>query len=267
MLHLTVANTEHPGLSILLESAKRFASVQTRVLGLGNHTPIGHGGAGFGLKLKLLHDEVRLLPPLQPVLFTDAFDVILQGKLEGLLQWIDAHPGKVLFAAERAKWPDENIMYPVPLQLPFPYLNSGVFAGRAVDILRLLDSKPYAMKTDDQGYYTDLFLKGDTIVLDHKAEFFLCFFDLKAHETTHAAHQFYFNGHNPPVLHFNNGGSRYKWYRAVTSQIMPDQTSNATRVLLLMTFGKRYVLWILLWALACVLALGIGYRVVCKKRA
>ena len=264
MLHLTVANTEHPGLTILLESAKRFASVQTRVLGLGNHTPIGHGGAGFGLKLKLLHDEVRLLPPLQPVLFTDAFDVILQRPLDGLLHWIDAHPGKVLFAAERAKWPDEHVMYPVPLQMPFPYLNSGVFGGRAVDILRLLDSKPYDMKTDDQGYYTDLFLKGDTIVLDHKAEFFLCFFDLKSSETTHREHQFYFKGHNPPVLHFNNGGSRYKWYKPVATAIMPDQAGNAIRVLLLMTFGKRYVMWLCIWSLLLLCGLGFALRPLCK---
>jgi hypothetical protein len=224
VLHLAVSNKPHPGLDILLASSARLSRVQTRVLGLGSKTPIGHGSSGFGLKLELLKQELQLCPPLQAVLFTDAWDVVLQDSVEPLLQWLTDHPGKVLFAAETSKWPDRNLEYPIPLQFPFPYLNSGCFCGRAKDILRLLQA-PFHAKTDDQLYYSQQFVdpSNTTIVLDHGAQFFLCMFGIATEDV--GLHKGYmtFRDKKPIVLHLNNGATRLKWFPTVVDTVLQSK--------------------------------------------
>lgn len=221
MLHLTVSNRPHPGLDLLLASTSRLPNVQTRVLGLGSKTPIGHTFRGFGLKLDLLKQELLLCPPLQPVLFTDAWDVVVQDSVTPLLEWLDSHPGKVLFAAESTKWPDPNLMYPIPLQFPFPYLNSGVCCGRAKDILRLLQI-PFDTKTDDQGYYSEQFVKGSSIIeLDHTAEFFLCMLDVPSSHLR-LDKGVSFHGKRPIVIHLNNGLTRVKWFVPIVRSVLGD---------------------------------------------
>jgi len=221
LVHITIANKPHPGLDALRLSTTRH-SVQTRVLGMGSKTAIGHGGNGFGLKLELLHQELKLLPLDTAVLFTDAFDVLVQDSEDAIVAWVQAHPTQVLFAAEKTKWPCKELMYPIPLRLPYAYLNSGVFAGTCAAILSLLDSAPYTNFTDDQEYYTRLFLGGAAIVLDHRAEYFQCLqgvdskslvFDLKA-QKVHVHHD---DGMAPwstmpTVLHLNNGGTRLRLF-------------------------------------------------------
>lgn len=214
MLHLTVSNKPHPGLDLLLLSAKH---VETRVLGMGTRTAIGHFGKGFGLKLDLLKSELLLLPPMTKVLFTDAYDVLLNGPTTGLEKWLDDHPGKVLFAAEKGKWPYADIVYP-KVTFPFPYLNSGVFAGHAKDILSLL-KVPFDTKTDDQGYYTLQYVNGNTIVLDHKAEFFQCLYGVDDFTDL------------PLVTHLNNGKTRVKHIRRVVRKLLPGHLRLANLVI------------------------------------
>jgi hypothetical protein len=230
LLHLVVSNRAHPGLDLLLASSSRIPQVQTRVLGLGSRVPIGHGKKGFGLKLDLLRQELMLCPPLQPVLFTDAWDVLLQGSPNELLAWLDAHPSQVLFAAETVKWPDKNLLYPVPLQFPFPFLNSGVLCGRAQDILRLLQA-PFTMKTDDQQYYAEQFVapNNTTIVLDHKAEFFLCMMGVEAKDVSLQGKGVSFQGHKPFVLHLNNGGTRIKWFIPFARSVLGESYVSLAR--------------------------------------
>jgi hypothetical protein len=229
LVHITIANKPHPGLDALRLSTKRH-NVQTRVLGMGSKTAIGHGGNGFGLKLELLHQELKLLPLDALVLFTDAFDVLLQDSEDGIVDWITANSSKVLFAAEKTKWPCKELMYPSPLNLPYAYLNSGVFAGTSGAILSLLDSAPYTNLTDDQEYYTRLFLGGAPIVLDHKAQYFQCLqgvdkstlvFDT-ALQKVHVQHD---DGvapwsTTPTVLHLNNGGTRLKLFTPCINTVL-----------------------------------------------
>jgi hypothetical protein len=224
MLHLTVSNKQHPGLDLLLASTSLLSNVQTRVLGIGNGTPIGHGGAGFGLKLQLLQQELKLLPPLQPVLFTDAWDVLLQGSVDPLLEWLKDNEGKVLFAAETTKWPNKDLLYPVPLTFPFPYLNSGVFMGRAKDILSLLE-KPFDAKTDDQGYYSEQFVlaSNDKIVLDHEAKYFLCMHGIDKHDVHIVKGTLVYKDKVPKVIHLNNGYTRMKWFPFVARGVLGGQ--------------------------------------------
>lgn len=205
MLHLTVSNKEHPGLELLLESAKKHG-IKTRVLGMGSQVKIGHGGKGFGLKLQLLKNELELLPPDTKVIFTDAYDVLFNDSSAKLEEWIEKND-EVLFAAEKAKWPDQNLFYP-KIVFPFPYLNSGVIAGRAKKMLEFLQ-KPFDMKTDDQGYYSEQYVLGKG-VLDHNAEFFLCLAQVDSLDKYKL----------PFVTHLNNGNTRRKYMRQVVSKIL-----------------------------------------------
>ena len=259
LLHLVVSNKPHPGLDLLLASTSRIPSVQTRVLGLGSHTPIGHGSKGFGLKLELLKQELVLAPPLQPVLFTDAWDVVLQGSPQPLLAWLDAHPGKVLFGAETSKWPDKNLFYPVPLTFPFPYLNSGCFCGRAQDILKLLQ-RPFNTKTDDQQFYAEQFVDpaNHIIELDHKAEHFLCMFGIDVGDV-HLDRGFVsFRGQRPLVLHLNNGATRTKWFTSVARSILGESFVPHARKLVWNNLCEGAKPW--LWIVLVLLVLWLAHR-------
>jgi len=240
--HITVSNKPHPGLDALLLSCKPF-DIKTRVLGMGNKTPIGHKTGGFGLKLELLKQELELLPQEQLILFTDAYDVIIQHSLEALEQWFqeESHQNKVLFAAESSKWPLEidDLFYPSPLQFPMPYLNSGVFAGRAKSILSLLQ-EPFVSTTDDQGYYSKQFLSGTScIVLDHRAEFFQCMVGLDAKQIIESNNKNALDfSHTsgierwiakPAILHLNSGNTRVIFFSKVILTVLGPQYAYLAR--------------------------------------
>jgi len=266
VLHLVVSNRAHPGLDLLLASSSRIPQLQTRVLGLGSRVPIGHGRRkGFGLKLDLLRQELMLCPPLQPVLFTDAWDVLLQGSPDKLLSWLDTHPSRVLFAAETVKWPDKNLLYPVPLHFPFPFLNSGIIFGRAQDILRLLQV-PYDMSTDDQQYYAEQFVAPDnsTIVLDHTAEFFLCMMGVSAADISFQNGKgVSFKGHQPFVLHLNNGATRIKWFMPFAQAVLGDSYVPLARQIVWKTYASGLDEWpwkFILGGAAALLLIMIAWR-------
>lgn len=199
---------------------------------MGNKTPIGHSTGGFGLKLQLLKQELELLPPETLVLFTDAYDVIVQHSLDPLKVWCDENPDHVLFAAENSKWPlDVEEFYPAPLNFPYPYLNSGVFAGKAKQILLLLQV-PFTSTTDDQGYYTRQFLSGkSSIKLDHKAEYFQCMVGMQSNNIQKKqGYDSYLEfsmpygeqtlTSNPLILHLNNGTTRAKYFSLVIHHVL-----------------------------------------------
>jgi hypothetical protein len=220
MIHFTIADKAHEGLRILKHSTERLG-IETRILGLGTRQAIGHGKNGFGLKLSALKEAVSELPAEQFVLFTDAFDVIVQASLDPLEQWLQNNQA-VLFAAETVNWPDKTLAYPVPCGF-IPFLNSGVFAGRAGHILELLQ-QPFTATTDDQYYYASQFVTGKSrIVLDSGAEYFLCFHAMPG--TIEFKDMIRFlpaigPPTTPPVLHFNNGVSRFKWYETCATHVL-----------------------------------------------
>ena len=277
MLHLTVANTTHPGLDALRLTSS-LHGVKTRVLGMGNKTPIGHGGLGFGLKLHLLHQEVELLDPETIVVFTDAFDVLIQSSLKPLEVWIEQNPDKILFAAETTKWPSKDLFYPPPLQLPYAYLNSGVFVGKARAIRQVLSSNPYTMKTDDQEYYTKIFLQASSpIRLDHRAQYFQCLQGVERKNITFAkkVRVKHFGGEEwetePLILHLNNGMTRIKYFSSLINSILGPSHKYLSRQIIItiiidfLSYNSSTILWTILGVL--VLIVWLRYISTCDPQS
>jgi len=229
MIHFTVSDKAHDGLQLLYASSKK-AGLQPRILGLGTRQRIGHGSGGFGLKLSALKRALASIAPDQYVLFTDAYDVLIQGSMASLEAWLDTND-KVLFAAETVNWPDTTLQYPVGTGF-ITHLNSGVFAGRAKHILELLDA-PYTSSTDDQLYYASQYVTGKTrIVLDSTAAFFLCLHKAPGTLALETPVRFLPTHHAPTtplVLHMNNGLTRLYWFETLAPLILGEWSRTFAR--------------------------------------
>ena len=170
LLVVAVASARTAGLAALERSAAR-AGVALEVLGLGLD-PYAHD-----LKLRLLDERLETVADATLVLFVDAYDVLLLPKVARLPRAFReaGHAGRVVFAAERACWPDAAVC-----EAWFgngPYLNSGAFAGAAADLRRMLAhlKGPFAYcGGDDQRSYQRFLVEApDLAALDVDAALFL----------------------------------------------------------------------------------------------
>lgn len=235
--HLVVATKRRPGLDLLRLSASQLG-YRTTVLGANDSRPLGHWAQAFGLKMFLMRDAVAALPPDDWVLFTDAYDVIFQrpaAELVGALEAWEARAGpnrsapRLLFTAEVYEWPDVGRPY-ATRHLRLPFLNSGVYAGRAAAVLRAVDSGGYDLSTDDQRFFTGHYFAQAPVAveLDHAAAVFACLAGLKEEEFSLVggggggtpalvvpAPGDGVAGAAPFVLHFNGANGKVHMYRAV----------------------------------------------------
>lgn len=184
----------------------------------------------FGLKMTLVKEAVELLPPRDWVLFTDAYDVVFARPAPELLAALEAWetaapPGMdLLFGAEKFEWPDENLPgYATRETASYPYLNSGVYAGRAAAVLAAVSSG-YDISTNDQRFFTEMLVGSATkqransethLLLDKDQSIFANF------AGTQAAADWVIDGsrvtfkndatvHSLPfVLHFNSVGKKH----------------------------------------------------------
>lgn len=127
------------GLQRLLASAKSFG-VQVEVLGLGL-VPWSNG-----LKLGLLRNFAAATTPNRIVLALDGYDMVIAENAERIATKLydGLGPGEVLVSADQTfyfRGPDEQCYGEVyPRRGPYRFLNSGSLAGRAVDLVALLDA-------------------------------------------------------------------------------------------------------------------------------
>jgi hypothetical protein len=178
--HLVVATKHKPGLDLLLLSARRLGYA-TRVLGAADARPIGHHTTplclfdcppAFGLKMTLVKEAVAALPPRDWVLFTDAYDVVFARPAADLVRALEAWearapPGAALvFGAEKLAWPDAGLPGYAARSAArvaaggaaadaYPFLNSGVYAGRAAAVLAAV-AGGYDIRTNDQRFFTEM---------------------------------------------------------------------------------------------------------------
>lgn len=85
---------------------------------------------------------------------------------------------RVVFSAEEYCWPDESLVSEYPaINRGKRFLNSGGFIGYASDIYEILNSEEVEDASDDQLFYTRIFLDPESrdkhkIKLDHKSRIF-----------------------------------------------------------------------------------------------
>jgi hypothetical protein len=179
-MHLiSVCNKRCPGLD-LWEKTAHVNFLHPVILGLEDKRELGHDSEKFGLKFILLDQYLQTLDPSELCLVTDGFDVIFYqctNLHERLLTAI--HPSEVLFAADVYENPDQGGPYKTKA-FKAPYLNSGVYAGRAGVIRAILRNalekkEKDILFLDDQRYFTQyMFQNPGVIRIDHACEHFAC---------------------------------------------------------------------------------------------
>lgn len=176
---ITIANKITVELEILQKSAK-INNINLIVLGLHKNIEIGHH-YGFGWKLILLRNFLRELNYNDIFIFMDAFDVVILSNVHEILKKFFIFKCKILFSAENYCWPDSNKETLYKIKTKFHnYLNSGTFMAYVGYFKKFYDIHSFLIdiKTDDQRYYTDLYLqyqdKINFITLDRKSKIFMC---------------------------------------------------------------------------------------------
>ena len=180
--HVTVGTDEWK-CKKLYESARQN-NIETINLGKGI---VWEGGdmnkSGGGHKVNLLREYISMLPDHDVLLFTDAYDVILNTSLDEITGRYLEFKHDIIFSSERFCWPDEELATEIistnktiePYNdTPYKYLNSGMFIGTVKHIKELLNEIPN--DSDDQLYYQKEYIsKRHDIVLDLEGYIFTCF--------------------------------------------------------------------------------------------
>ena len=190
------------------------------VIPLISYKPISNG-YGFIIKLLLTNEYIKYLPDDHIIMVIDGYDVIINNNQENIInKYYELTKGeKVLFSAEKACWPNAQLMslYPETSSI-YKYLNAGTYIS-TVKILKklfiILMKKIYKfyyfcdLNVDDQEYFTEIFLfeNKNLIILDNNAEIFNCLYDsindieFKDNKIYNKTTQTY-----PMIFHGNSGG-------------------------------------------------------------
>ena len=193
--HITVATRAEEGVYRFVRSLAWHGD-DVKLLG-GGDPRFQAWGKGFGVKVEQFLTFARSVPPDDLILMTDAYDVIMLRGHEGVLAGyaralarLEGTPDpagaarrvSLLVSAERLCSPDaaRAAAYPAADRAtPFPYLNSGTFIGRAGSLVALLSSDSMDLDTNDQVFFTGLYLRSLTdaslprVALDHGNDVFL----------------------------------------------------------------------------------------------
>jgi len=156
--------------------------LMTKVTNLGDKFPsvrIGHD-KGMGYKVILLRQYLDFLPESDYVLFTDAHDIRIIESHEEIMARYFHFGTKIVFAAEKNCWPQKALESQYRTRGPYKYLNSGGFIGEVGALKVFIDEnfQNVSGMTDDQVFYTNLFLKFQTdrtqVQLDTRCTIFQC---------------------------------------------------------------------------------------------
>jgi len=135
-------------------------------------------GPGGGHKLTLVREYLSSLNPDDIVLFVDGYDVIINDDLDTIVSRFKSFDCQVLFAAEKACWPDQSIAHLFQSHTDYKYLNSGAYIGYVSSILALT-SDYIDNSEDDQLFLQKKYIEisrdnKSTIKLDNENYVFQC---------------------------------------------------------------------------------------------
>ena len=189
-----VTDVEKDEFKTMVRIASKFGTHIKAVKDVG---VFGHGGKGWGQRVKAMRRYLSLLPPRDIVMFIDGYDVLIAASPDRILAAFaqlvgDRIDDVVVFNAESNCFPYTELADTYPeSKTPYKYLNGGGCIGRVDVFAKLLDkhmdfSHPEFDKIDDQGEFTKIFLySGGDIMLDTGNKIFNCMFarekDLEHH--------------------------------------------------------------------------------------
>jgi hypothetical protein len=147
---------------ILLTTGSDASKVGILKKSLDNHKwPyhfIIHKWKGFGDKILETYAYLKSHPEITHFFYSDSYDTIVTGTMEEALNLVRDHE-KILMSAERACYPhpDKASMYP-ECDSPFKYVNGGGWFCPAKLFIHAVETNPLTVDTNDQVWFTDLFL-------------------------------------------------------------------------------------------------------------
>ncbi len=177
--HVTVNNASHKNLETLEELSIHYGFNFKNIM-VDSSIPIGHG-KGFGIKVIEFRKFLDTVDCNEIVMFTDGWDVIVIQDMNIVYNKFISLDTDILFSAEYFCWPYPELKdtYPCFSNSVYKYLNSGTYMGYASALKKLIDQDIMNVDylTDDQGFYTKLFLKNYQtckITLDTECLIFQC---------------------------------------------------------------------------------------------
>lgn len=211
---ITVAShLEVEGLYKLCDSAKKFGWD-------AKHVVIQTEWRGFGTKLKTVYAYLLANPEVDYFFFCDAYDVVLLGTMEEALSKLDLD--KITVSSERGCWPDGDLekYYPNRFKHRYNYLNSGLYFAPREKFLKLFEYSMPEYATDDQLWFTRLFLFEDLdIVLDNNQKVFNSHSFIDEGEYGYENGRIQVNGETPVLIH-SNGRSDDKKLDELVKEIL-----------------------------------------------
>lgn len=227
---LTVATKSHDNLTKLQDQAET-QKINLKVLGMRDDR-FQRWGQNFGVKLQLYHHYLKYnkIDRSDIVLMTDAFDVVMVGSHDEIIQKFLMLQSDIVISAEVNCHPDIGLMeaqlnlYPEYKGM-YRFLNSGTIIGRAGAILDVFEQNPYDIDIDDQYYWTTRLLERKAfgcwdrnhIVLDVNNTIFMCMafaLDDFVFDENYTRPRCISTNSYPSIFHFNGtGGSLPNFYK------------------------------------------------------
>ncbi|KAI7697685.1 Multifunctional procollagen lysine hydroxylase and glycosyltransferase LH3 [Sarcoptes scabiei] len=161
LLLVTVATQSTDGFQRFNRSVNIYG-LKLNVLGLNQPWKGGDVARkpGGGQKIILLREFLETIRDQNDlvILFTDSYDVIINGDRKDILKKFHSFDARIVFSAEKYCWPDSSLASKYPKSNGKRYLNSGGFIGYANDLYELVNADRIRNDDDDQLYYTRLYL-------------------------------------------------------------------------------------------------------------
>lgn len=126
-----------------------------------------HEWRGFGDKILKTYEYLKANPDITHFFYSDSYDTIVVNTMEFALSRVRSLDG-IVMSAERACYPhpDKAVLYP-KCDSPFMFVNGGGWFCNSQAFIKAVDENPLSVETNDQVWFTDLFLKQDgTVYLD-----------------------------------------------------------------------------------------------------
>lgn len=227
-----VSDTNHPNFKLLEASAARHGH-SFHVLKSDSKFGWEDSSGSFGSKLTLMHKFVSQasVHPNDLVMFVDGYDVIINAPSHEIITAYEQAVGGqdlALFSAEQSCWPDPTRApeYDAKRHVhggstPYKYLNSGTYMGPAAVLKFMFDANIDKVKytADDQRFFTDIYLSGGPIVLDHHARVFWCLYNA-SHHLRHTERGWMNSATNTmPLVFHGNGKDKDILYKTILPRL------------------------------------------------